>query len=274
MASETIMASVQRTEASVQRTAYSVQSPSNPSTLRTAQQCRYSTARRRTCGLSRNYLLPAARSPQPAARSPQPAARSPQPAIVSSSFSEIAAAVEDYRRSADVGVLFDRLRLVAQREPAGDLAAASVPYRDMPEVVIPLYERIVDNVPDDAQAMVILANAYWLSGRGPDMVGPLAARAISVDPSNRGAWHLWALSEPTIRERVARWQQVSQRFPEDHLARAALADNAVSLASTEHDPLALDLAIATYESLLEHTNDPQQRAAVKNALKVLGSWRL
>jgi hypothetical protein len=191
-----------------------------------------------------------------------------------SSSSEIAAAVEDYRRSADVGVLFDRLRLVAQREPAGELAAASKPYRDMPEVVIPLYERIVDGMPDDAQAMVILANAYWLSGRGPDIVGALAARAIGVDPSNRGAWHFWALSEPTIRERVVRWQQVSQRFPDDHLARAALADNAVSLASAEHDPLALDLAISTYESLLERTEDPQQRAAVQNALKALGSWRL
>jgi hypothetical protein len=188
--------------------------------------------------------------------------------------SQIAAAVDDYRRSADVGVLFDRLRLVAQHGAARELAAASAPYRDMPEVVIPLYERIVDGMPDDAQAMVILANAYWLSGRGPDIVGALAARAVAVDPSNRGAWHLWALSEPEIRERVARWEQVSKRFPEDHLARAALADNAVSLASAEHDPLALDLAIRTYEALLAVTAEAPQRSALENALKTLKGWRL
>jgi len=141
-------------------------------------------------------------------------------------------------------------------------------------VSIPLYERIVSVRPNDAQAMVVLANAYWLTGRGPEVVGELASRAIAIDPTNRGAWHLWALSEPSNRERVARWQQVSHRFPSDQLARAALADNATSLAGGEHDPEALDLAIATYEGLLRESTHPAQRTALETTIATLRSWRL
>ena len=94
----------------------------------------------------------------------------------------------------------------------------------------------------DAQSIVVLANAYWLTGRGPDAVGKLAQRAIDIDAQNRGAWHLHALSESDPRARMERWRTVATRFPTDLLARAALADNAASVAGAEHDPLALDLA--------------------------------
>ena len=57
----------------------------------------------------------------------------------------------------------------------------------MPEVVIPLYERIVADLPNDAQAIVVLANAYWLTGRGPEYVEQLAVRAKQIDSANRGA---------------------------------------------------------------------------------------
>src|SRR5690349_14842034 len=87
-------------------------------------------------------------------------------------------------------------------------------------------ERDVAAAPDDAQALVRLANAYWLEGRGAEVVSELASRAISLDPANRGAWHLWALGEPDPRARVSRWRQVTERFPADQLARANLADNA------------------------------------------------
>ena len=66
-------------------------------------------------------------------------------------------------------------------------------------------------------------------------------------PSNRGAWHLWALTEPVPRERMQRWRQIVERFPEDDLARASLADNATSLASAERDREALQIAIRSYE---------------------------
>jgi hypothetical protein len=52
-----------------------------------------------------------------------------------------------------------------------------------------------------------------------------------ADPENRAAWHLWALAESDPRQRVARWQQVSARFPTDDLARANVADNAAALAA-------------------------------------------
>lgn len=186
--------------------------------------------------------------------------------------SELQGAVHEYHRDGDVAALFARLGALAGRADADALMAAVEPYRDMPEVVIPIYERVVEERPEHARALVILANAYWLTGRGPDVVGELASRAMAADPANRGAWHLWALSESNPRERVARWHQVTLRFPQDQLARAALADNAASLAGAEHDPQALDLAIRTYESLLAEAQDPAHRAALEGALTTLRGW--
>ena len=134
-------------------------------------------------------------------------------------------------------------------------------------------ERAVAERPHDAQALVALANAYWLSGHGPDVVADLASRAIAADPENRGGWHLWALSEPDPRARVTRWQQVSARFPTDDLARANVADNAVALAGAEHDYDAVDLAIATYEQLLSTAERPEQREALDAAIRHLKGWK-
>ena len=187
--------------------------------------------------------------------------------------SDVAEAVAEYRTSGDVPKLLARLRTVAQTSNADDLAAAVEPFRDIPEVAGPVYETIVSQRPDDARALVILANAYWLAGRGPDVVGALASRAIASDATNRGAWHLWALTAEALRERVGRWQQVVQRFPQDDLARAALADNAVSLASGEDDPVAMGVAIATYEELLARATTTQQRVAIEGALDTLRKRR-
>jgi hypothetical protein len=195
--------------------------------------------------------------------------------IVSDSLADsIAAAVEKYRRDDDVGSLFDRLKQIAAGSDTETLVEVAARFRDEPGVAIPLYERIVALRPNDAQPMVVLANAYWLTGRGPDVVGHLASKAIAIDPSNRGAWHLWALAESSVRDRVGRWQQVAQRFPADQLARAALADNATSLAGAEHDPWALDLAIGTYQSLLDESTHPDQRSALERTIATLRGWRL
>lgn len=194
------------------------------------------------------------------------------PLLYDPSF-DLAACVESYQRSGDVGVLFDQLKALAGRSAPEPLKAAAQRYRDMPEVMIPLYERIVSLAPRDAQAMVVLANAYWLTGRGPEVVERLAVRAREADPDNRGAWHLWALAEADLRKRVERWHQVATRFPTDQLARAALADNAASLANDEHDAAALDLAITTYEGLLGETRQTAQRLALEETLKVLRRWR-
>jgi len=135
-------------------------------------------------------------------------------------------------------------------------------------------EKAVDENPNDAKALVALANAYWLSGHGPEAVGDLASRAIAADPQNRAGWHLWALAESDPRARLGRWQQVSERFPTDDLARANVADNAAALAGAEHDYDALDLAIATYEQLLATATAREQREALDNALRSLRGWRL
>ncbi|MBA3890992.1 MAG: hypothetical protein H0X64_10720 [Gemmatimonadaceae bacterium] len=187
---------------------------------------------------------------------------------------ELSAAVAEYRERDDLGALIDRLRRIAAVADPDVLARASAPYRDMPEVVIPVYEQVVAVRPDDAQAHVLLANAYWLTGRGAEAVERLAARAKQIDPGNRGAWHMWALSEPEIRGRIARWLEVIRHFPHDNLARAAMADNAVSLAGAEHDPQALDLAISTYELLLDSAPDHAHRLALEETLTKLRGWQL
>jgi len=187
---------------------------------------------------------------------------------------DVAVLVNEYRVTANLGTLIDQLRDMCRRFAAEELVTAVAPHRDMPEVVIPVYEHVVAERPADAQAMVTLANAYWLTGRGPEVVGTLAARAIDADASNRGAWHLWALAEADLRARVERWRTVAERFPWDQLARAALADNAASLAGTEHDPVALDLAISTYDALLAETTQAHQRAALESTLTTLRSWKL
>lgn len=138
---------------------------------------------------------------------------------------------------------------------------------------LPALEQAVKERPDDAKALVALANHYWLIGAGPEVVGDLASRAIASDPENRAGWHLWALAESNPRERVTRWQQVSKRFPRDELAKANLADNAAALAGAEHDYQAVDLAIETYEELLSTAERADQRAALEKAIKTLKGWK-
>jgi hypothetical protein len=137
----------------------------------------------------------------------------------------------------------------------------------------PALERGVRDNPNDARAIVALANHYWLTGHGPEVVGDLANRAIAADPANRAGWHLWALSESDPRQRVARWQQVCARFPLDELAKANLADNAASLAGAEHDYDAVDLAISTYQELLATASSDEQRAALEKAISTLEKWK-
>src|SRR5688500_1988689 len=185
----------------------------------------------------------------------------------------ISQAVARYKSDGEMGLLQDALAALPDAAPAV-LAEAVEPFRDMPEVAGPVYERIVAAEPDHARARVSLANAYWLSGRGPDVVGELATRAIAADATNRGAWHLWALAEGNPRERTSRWKQVSARFPEDQLARANLADNAAALAGAERDYEALDLAIDSYEELLEKSDVPEQREALGKAIATLKGWKL
>jgi hypothetical protein len=192
--------------------------------------------------------------------------------------SDAAAALESavvrYRDDGDVPALLERLQELAARATTEELIAAVAPYRTVPEIAGPIFERIVAERPYDAPALVGLANAYWLTGRGGDVVGDLASRAIAADPTNRAGWHLWALAEPNPRRRTERWEQIVRRFPDDELARATLADNAASLAGAEHDPIALALAIEQYQELLRRATRADQRAALQTALRTLGGWKL
>jgi hypothetical protein len=188
--------------------------------------------------------------------------------------SRLADLVDDYRQHDNLGALFDGLRALARESTPEQLIDISRPWRDLPEVVIPLFESITERVPNDAQSLVVLANAYWLTGRGPETVGRLAQRAREIDPENRGAWHLYALSESDPRARMERWREVTLRFPADLLAKAALADNAAAVAGAEHDPLALDLAVATYETLLKESNNAAQKKALRETIATLKKWRV
>ena len=185
----------------------------------------------------------------------------------------VAHAVASYQATADTGALFATLEQIAGSAMPDVLIEAAEPYHTIPEVAGPLYERVVAEQPHNARALVILANAYWLSGRGPAVVGELAERAIAADPSNRGGWHMWALTETDPRDRTTRWKQVVDRFPDDELAMANLADNAAALAGAEKDYDALDLAVYTYEQLLARATQPDQRDALDTALRSLRGWK-
>ena len=189
-------------------------------------------------------------------------------------FAAINEALATYEKDENLGTLLDTVRDHAKSVPVDDLHDVAEQFKDRHEVVIPVYERITSQRPNDAKALVTLANAYWLTGRGPEVVNELMVRAKKADPTNRAAWHLWALAESDIRKRVGRWTEVTKQFPEDQLARAALADNAVSLADSEHDPLALDLAVKTYEGLWAEASTPTQRRAVEETLEKLKGWKL
>lgn len=179
--------------------------------------------------------------------------------------------IETYRQRADVGQLLEALAVFAKGESAEDLFEAAEAHADMPEVLGPLMEEVVAREPGNARALVRLASAYWMSGRGPDVVGELASRAISADPLHRGAWHLWALSETDPRDRMSRWMQVAERFPEDDLARANLADNAAAVGTAEDDPVALKLALDTFTELRRTASRPDQVDALENAIQALRS---
>lgn len=194
------------------------------------------------------------------------------PADETSVRARLDATVHEYHQRGDVARLLESLDRIAKSASTEELVTAVEAYREMHEVAGPIYEVIVAREPENARAIVALANAYWLTGRGPDVVSDLASRALAADPSNRAAWHLWALSESSPRSRVQRWQQITVRFPDDLLAKANLADNAAALAGAENDPVALKLAIATYESLLAVAREPAQRNALESALKTLKNW--
>ncbi len=185
----------------------------------------------------------------------------------------LADAVATYRETGNLAALLGTLDEIASVSDSDTLIAVAEPFRDLVEVTGPIYERVVERRPDDARALIILANCYWLSGRGPEVVAELAARAIAADPDARGAWHLWALAEADLRTRVSRWAQVVARFPDDQLARVNLADNAASLASTDHDEQALVLAIDTYRELRAVATHPDQVTALERAITVLEGWQ-
>lgn len=169
----------------------------------------------------------------------------------------LAAAIREITRDASSQVLYE----------------AATHFQNRPDVATPLLEDVVRAEPNNARALVRLANCYWLLGTGPQPVAELASRAIAADPQDRAAWHLWAISEEQPRSRVERWQQVATRFPQDDLALANVADNAASVGGAEHDYQMVDIAIAAYEQLRSRAKRDEERTAVDRALETLRAWR-
>ncbi|MBI2407013.1 MAG: hypothetical protein HYV19_01745 [Gemmatimonadetes bacterium] len=184
-------------------------------------------------------------------------------------LSRLTSIVESYKGHHNVAQLLGELSTLADGAPTDELFAAADAHAGIPEVLGPLMEVVVDREPTNARALVRLANAYWLTGRGPEVVGELASRAIASDPAHAGAWHLWALTESDPRARMTRWLQVTERFPADDLARANLADSAASVGSAEDDPVAIKLALDTFLQLRARAPHPAQRDALDRAIDAL-----
>jgi tetratricopeptide (TPR) repeat protein len=165
------------------------------------------------------------------------------------------------------------LREITRDATPDSLYTAAEHFRNRPDVAVTILEDVVHAQPNNSRALVRLANCYWLLGAGPQPVAELASRALAVDPGDRAAWHLWALAEEQPRERVARWQQVATRFPQDDLALANVADNAASVAGAERDYGMVDVAIGAYEQLRSRARRDDERTAVDRALETLRAWR-
>ncbi len=65
---------------------------------------------------------------------------------------------------------------------------------------------------------------------------------------------------------------MTERFPADQVAKAALADNAASLAASEHDKEALAMAITAYRRTVGAFATAPQRAALESALNTLRNY--
>ncbi|MGQ0539812.1 MAG: hypothetical protein ACT4R6_12755 [Gemmatimonadaceae bacterium] len=185
----------------------------------------------------------------------------------------IAATVSEARARPSGHDLRSALHTLAQGATPEEVSQAAEHYSDEPDIAAPLLEVVAGVMPNDSRVLVRLANCYWLLGAGPEKVGELANRAIAADPAERGAWHLWALSESDPRSRVGRWQQVATRFPEDTLALANVADNAAAVAGAERDYEMVDVAIDAYEALRARARRDDELVAVDRALEVLRAWR-
>jgi hypothetical protein len=204
------------------------------------------------------------------------AAHSPSSDQTAPTSFEIAldALLRDYHVTGHTAELHARLATLMDTGTPDALMLAAERYRDILEIAGPLYERVVERDPTNVRAIIGLANAYWLTGHGPEAVGALADRAKAADPHSRAAWHLWALTESSPRRRVDRWRRVCDEFSDDDLARANLADNAASLAGAEDDPAALQLALETYADLRSRAKEPAQVAALDQALVTLRQWKV
>jgi hypothetical protein len=204
------------------------------------------------------------------------AAHSPSSDRTAPTSFEIAldALLRDYHVTGHTAELHARLATLMDTGTPDALMLAAERYRDILEIAGPLYERVVERDPTNVRAIIGLANAYWLTGHGPEAVGALADRAKAADPHSRAAWHLWALTESNPRRRVDRWRRVCDEFSDDDLARANLADNAASLAGAEDDPAALQLALETYADLRSRAKEPAQVAALDQALVTLRQWKV
>ena len=111
---------------------------------------------------------------------------------------DLAALVADYRAHHNIAHLKQHLQSLARQATPDAVIVAAEPYRDDPEIVAPLYEAVVEAQPDNARALVMLANAYWLLGLGPDVVSELANRAIVADIDNE------LLARRLLREALVR----------------------------------------------------------------------
>ncbi len=162
----------------------------------------------------------------------------------------LAEIVQQYRTDNDIAHLIERATALAAHSDPDALMSAAAPYEDIPEVVGPLYERVLEAQPNNSRALVGLANAYWLSGRGPDIVGALATRALAADPDkSRRMASMGARRVAATRAHGAVARGCGALCRTTTWPGRVLADNAVAVAGAEHDPVALAVAIDTYTEL-------------------------
>src|SRR5690606_1333265 len=104
-------------------------------------------------------VMAAAASPATsvAGRGPSGARLPPMQAPPSDISAALAGAVHEYRAHANIAALLGSIDEIAAAATADALVVAAEPYRDIPEVAGPIYEKVVAEQPENARALVILA---------------------------------------------------------------------------------------------------------------------
>lgn len=113
--------------------------------------------------------------------------------------------------------------LLAQAKSVQGLRQLAEEYTPHPEISVPLYLRLLELTPDDADSVAELGFVFWLSGED-EKAKEQAIRALRIAPANVKALLLQAALEPDLHAKGVLYRQVLECDPRNQVALANLRE--------------------------------------------------